>query len=156
MFWGNTIGLGGALTGVLVRSIHSLLYEICEVVMKLKRLKQWICDTCGGIIEQPEDGWFEWHSDNVTGLHSGFRIVHHRVDCMYDRQTLDQQNKMDASQPLIQLVGSDGLGSLLNIMALPRNIHAYKRVDSDGLLEIIRRLHLPYWEEARLYWRWFP
>jgi uncharacterized protein YlaI len=26
-------------------------------IMKLKPLKQWICDSCGELIKKPEDGW---------------------------------------------------------------------------------------------------
>lgn len=121
--------------------------------MKLTPLKQWICDTCGEIIKQPKDGWFEWYSDRKAHLHTGFRIVHHKHPCQYDCEKLRQQNKTDLSECLTDVVGSDGLGSLLNMMALPENISPYKLADIGEFAEIIRRLHLPYWEEARLYWK---
>ena len=47
--------------------------------MKLIPLKQFICDTCGGIINSPEEGWLEWLLDVNTTPHTnyGFKIIHH-------------------------------------------------------------------------------
>lgn len=39
--------------------------------MELQPLKQWICDTCGEIIEAPHDGWLEWVTD--TGIPNRLR-----------------------------------------------------------------------------------
>lgn len=49
----------------------------------LSPLIQFHCDTCGEVIEKPEEGWFEWISEydeeaKITKSHS-FRIVHNRT-----------------------------------------------------------------------------
>jgi hypothetical protein len=41
----------------------------------LEPLRQWICDTCGEIIQSAEQGYVEWMETNDK-MH-GFRIVHH-------------------------------------------------------------------------------
>jgi hypothetical protein len=44
-----------------------------------------------------------------------------------------------------EVVGCDGLARLLSMVKRPIK-------DLDELLEIIRRLHIPHYEEARKYW----
>lgn len=128
--------------------------------MKVIPLKQWICDSCGKIIKKPKDGWYEWYSewysDSETTLHTGFRIVHHHPDCMYDDKALHQQNRSEHSLPLSYVVGSAGrsagFGYFLFSIVLTEKKEVYKLADIEEYIEIIRRLYLPYWEEARLYW----
>ena len=49
--------------------------------MKLIPLKQWICDTCGEIINSPEQGYFQF---NVTDKKIDyFIIVHHNETTIY-------------------------------------------------------------------------
>ena len=120
-------------------------------MMKLIPLKQWICDSCGGVIEKPEDGCFEWYTEKNTSLDTGFRIVHHRESCMYNDRTLEQQNRSLRDLGLARAIGSGGLGYLLFKLELSEK-GVYKLADIKELVEIIRRLHLPHYEEARLYW----
>jgi len=42
----------------------------------LKSLEQWICDRCGQVIEEPNQGSVEWIDDSKTHKASGFKIVH--------------------------------------------------------------------------------
>ena len=43
----------------------------------LEPLKQWVCDTCGEIINSSSEGYVEWLTDDSSPLKSnGFRIVH--------------------------------------------------------------------------------
>ena len=119
--------------------------------MKLTPLRQWICDTCGEIIKSPEEGWFEWYDDRKTSLQSGFRIVHHRRPCMYDEGVLRQQGKLVSDLNLTTVIGSDGLGNLLfHIELSEKGVRKLKNLNE--FIEILRRLHIPYWEEARLCW----
>lgn len=120
--------------------------------MKLIPLKQWICDSCGGVIEKPRDGWLEWYTEKDKSLDTGFRIVHHRESCMYNDTTLEQQNRSPLDLGLPHALGSHGLGYLLFKLELSEK-GVYKLADIKELIEIIRRLHLPYYEEARLYWK---
>jgi hypothetical protein len=123
-----------------------------RIEMKLVPLKQWICDTCGEIIEKADDGWFEWYSDEKTSLETGFRIVHHRDSCMYNDRVLVMQNRSPSDLNLVNLIGGAGLGYFLFSMELSEAKNENKLADIKEYIEIIRRLHLPYWEEARLYW----
>jgi len=120
--------------------------------MKLIPLKQWICDSCGEIIKKPEDGWFEWYTDEKTSFETGFRIVHHRESCMYDDGALIRQNRSPSHLALERVIGSAGLGYLLFSIELSEKKGVYKLADIEEFIEMIRRLHLSYWEEARLYW----
>ncbi|MGD0487762.1 MAG: hypothetical protein ABSB94_11270 [Syntrophorhabdales bacterium] len=107
--------------------------------MSLKPLEQFICDQCGLLIEKIDDGWLEWYDDLEKPAH-GFRIVHSGRRCYYPERAEISDNH------LIYFTGNDGLSMLLNL---------FKRkgvVDQDELAEIIRRLHVPYYEEARTYW----
>lgn len=44
--------------------------------IRLKALPQWVCDECGGVIEEPAHGYLEWLTDDNHKSY-GFRIVHH-------------------------------------------------------------------------------
>ena len=41
----------------------------------LKSLEQWICDRCGQVIKEPNQGSVEWIDDSKTHKASGFKIV---------------------------------------------------------------------------------
>lgn len=120
--------------------------------MKLKPLKQWICDYCGQVIEKPEDGWLEWKSDLAHGLGPhAFRIVHHKPHspvggCYYtDRMPRYPTNVSD--DHLRQFVGPAGLLGLLDFFDAR---HWGVAANSADLAEIIRRLHVPGYEQKRL------
>ena len=116
--------------------------------MKLIPLKQWICDSCGEIIEKPEDAWFEWYLDRNTSSETGFRIVHaNRTSCRYDDRQLEQQNKSPLDLPFSTVTWPDGLGALLYLTE-----HT-SFADIKEFIDIVRRLHIPYYEEARQYWK---
>ena len=120
--------------------------------MSLTPLKQWICDSCGEIIKKPEDGWFEWYLEGINGHRKGLRIVHNNKSCMYDDSILKEQNRTPADSNLTDFLGSVGFGHLLYWLELSETRNIYKIADIKEFIEIIRRLYLPYWEEARLYW----
>lgn len=125
-------------------------------------LKQWICDTCQEVIEKPEDGWLEWvkdRSSNPSKRHS-FNIIHQlaasprqpRGDCY---QHADKAARQDLA--LERLVEKDGLVRFMPFLD-PGPLH-----DPDAenviqpsqvreIVEIMRRLYVPYFEEARLCW----
>jgi hypothetical protein len=120
--------------------------------MKLIPLRQWICDSCGEIIENPEDGWLEWYESKRNVL-SNFRIVHHDISCMYNERDLGKRGIIVASQSLDRMIGSNGLAYwLFEIELEEKGKVEYKIKELTELVEILRRLHVPYWEEARLYW----
>jgi hypothetical protein len=119
--------------------------------MKLEPLQQFTCDECGELIKSPKDGWLEWlisTSSDGRKLH-GFRIVHHAPasprkqhngHCQYPSHFLIGDMHLE------HFLGPDGLANLLSMFERPFE-------DQQEFVEIIRRLHIPYYEEARLYWQ---
>lgn len=111
-------------------------------------LEQWYCDNCGEVINAPEDGWLEWYHDRGEyDSNEGYRIVHHDKKCMYDDKRLFAENKSVSDMHLTAYIGPDGLVSLLS------HIEFNNAKDNSELVDIIRRLHIPYYEEARRYHR---
>lgn len=121
-------------------------------------LKQWICDTCGEIIELPEHGWLEWRQDeNLKAF--DFRIVHHKL--YSPRRPGDDCYRSDNSHNhLDDYVGEDGLPHLLCLLYGGIHIdpdlgrHSCPDVNVKDIrewMELIRRLQVTYYEEARQY-----
>jgi hypothetical protein len=120
--------------------------------MKLRPLEQFFCDECRDIINSVGDGWLEWKKDdNLKGY--GFRIVHavkaspkrsKGGNCSY------QEKKGEVSDlPLDNVAGIDGLIRLLSF--LDEKQHEVDLKDPTEIVEIIRRIHVPHYEEARSY-----
>lgn len=111
-------------------------------------MEQWYCDHCGEIINTSNEGWLEWYKDIIEKEFSkrkGYRIVHHNKHCMYDTRQMFSQNKLVSDMHLTDYIGPDGLVLLLSDLD-------YGDVENNSeLVEIIRRLHTPYYEEARKY-----
>ena len=110
----------------------------------------WICDTCGQLINSPEQGWVEWLSDDAGGGRRrghGLRLVHHspfsprapKRDCQYV-ETASKSIVNDL--PLEHYLGPDGLTDLLAFLA-------EDEIAKDEVLEMIKRLYVPGYEHAR-------
>lgn len=117
----------------------------------------WRCDTCGKPIETVEDGWVEWLSvedlKNNTYRQYGLRLVHHKPasprntedGCQYNAQEQFQNNRATVQDtPLEELVGGFGLMNLLEYIDA-------KDLPNKDVVEMIKRLHVPLYEQARLY-----
>jgi len=120
--------------------------------MKLQPLKQWVCDSCGEFIMKPEDGWWEFFHNTKTDLISEFRIVHHENRCMADELALRRKNISVGSMSLDHMVTSGAFGHMLHWLELTETKKLSEHFKMIAFIEIMRRLYLPYWEEARLYW----
>lgn len=116
--------------------------------MKLKPMEQFICDECGEVIEKIEDGWLEW-IDVLNKPIYGFRIVHvsgrsprfmNGGNCYYP------EGCEVSDMHLNEFIGFDGLAYLLSFF--DRNLRDPKEV-----VEIVRRLHISHYEEARQYFK---
>lgn len=115
----------------------------------LKPLEQWICDICGKVIEKPKDGYVIWkHDQNLRDY--DFKIIHH-IKC--------DNNEYPSSIDLESFIGENGrsvLLSLLSVGPIKINIGQSSRSnikDLDEFVDLFRRLHLPYYEEARIKFR---
>lgn len=109
----------------------------------LVALEQWVCDKCGEVIEKPSDGWLEWYSD-ADDIETGFRIVHHHENCMYNERQLFKEGKSVKDMHLEDFLGSHGLSYLLDIL------EREQVADKSDVAEVIRRLHVRGYEQERL------
>ncbi len=120
----------------------------------LEPLKQWICDSCGQVIETPDDGYVEWlveSEEAAFGQQYGFKIIHAGEECTcYSEEDV---SKNDA--PLESFIGNKGhlyLLSFLDVGTLLMREYKGARVKNlREFVEFMRRLTVPYYEEARLY-----
>ena len=131
--------------------------------MKLQPLKQWICDNCREVIEKPEHGWLEWLSERGErqNPYHGFKIVHHKPysprnpesSCYFYDKPPQGQSKMDL--PLNEFVGLHGMVHLLTFIDTgpfrEEPFYGPHVKDLREWTELVRRLTLPYYEEARFY-----
>lgn len=123
----------------------------------LKPLTQFVCDTCGDIIKCPEDGWIEWISDEDRECHS-FRIVHHQTKSPRGGRQGCYQHEGEPGRSDSHLDDFLNLGMIKILSFLdvgPHHETEYRRPrvrDIREFVEMTRRLTIPYYEEARLYW----
>ncbi len=120
----------------------------------LRPLQQWTCDYCRQVIEAANEGVLEWIED---GDHQacGFRVVHYlpaspikstrEAGCYH---YADQRHK----ERLDSFLGPDGLARLLLFLDAGSGHGPLPIADAPELAKCCRRLLLPYYEEARLYW----
>ncbi|KPU43031.1 hypothetical protein OXPF_34630 [Oxobacter pfennigii] len=116
--------------------------------MKQNETKFWICDNCGKKIENIKDGWVEWlevKDQNGNYRNKSIRIVH-RGKCLYNQDLVYKKYKaIVADTDLEDFSGLDGLIDLLSYIS-EGNFD-----NNEEVLEIIKRIHIPGYEEARLY-----
>lgn len=114
----------------------------------MNKTEYWICDKCGKKILSPDDGWVEWlvpTRDNVPERHNrGLRIVH-RIGCLYTDEECLQQECIQSDYDLTNFVGDDGLMELLELLS----DDCFE--NKEEVLEIIKRIHISGYEEARPY-----
>lgn len=124
----------------------------------LKPLEQFICDKCKMIIENPSEGYVEYLSVNtksyeeLSQTRSQFKIVHHngRVNCSFHDRTIEKQ-----TLPLSDFTGENRLNVIFSFLDEGYILSPEKsKVNVEDRREFInfaRRLTVPYFEEARLY-----
>lgn len=122
----------------------------------MKPLEEWICDKCGGLIKRKEDGWLEWLDDHDHKAHS-FRIVHHDSASPLSSCYFHTREIGLSDNHLSYYLGASGLANLLTFLDMGDKIdpdarHVPRVKDLREFVELFRRLTIPYYEEARLYW----
>jgi hypothetical protein len=132
----------------------------------LTPLNQFFCDTCGEIINSPEQGWIEWISkydeNTQTFKTHSFRIVHNYVNSPNaDRSNSGCYQHTGATgrhdSHLHSFLNEDyKMAKILKFLDIG-SIHDpdYKGTSITDLreyVEIVRRLTIPHYEEARKYW----
>jgi len=111
----------------------------------------WACDTCGRVIALPDDGLVAW-SSGPNAPYDQIRLVH------------KDDKKSDADSPcypregvwssieLRELIGDAGLSRLLSWLSngpLEGRPGGRGVLDVDGFVDLVRRLHTPWYEQAR-------
>jgi hypothetical protein len=122
---------------------------------RLIPLQQWICDECGELIEQPEHGYVEWQYDRDSNTKHSFRIVHRGdhsprkpQDCFYPNSERGGDTAMDS------VLGDTGRVYLTSWLDAGAEFTETNRRSVKSLRDwvvLFRRLQVPYFEEARLY-----
>lgn len=125
----------------------------------LKPLEQFICDKCKEVIDNPNDGYVEFLSnqenqnDKKILTRSGFKIVHHGKEkrCQYftsdkRKKTLPLRDFLDENKNQSILLSFLDEGEYVASEALEVRIK-----DLREFTELARRTSIPYYEEARIY-----
>jgi hypothetical protein len=121
--------------------------------VRRSRTRWWLCDTCGQRIAHPKDGWVEWlvRFEGPQSVGKGLRLVHHRPaspligGCQYhERQEFALDRSTVHDLPLESFLGDNGLTRLLALLA-------EARLPQAEVIEMIKRLHTPGYERARLH-----
>jgi hypothetical protein len=125
-------------------------------------LKQWKCDYCGEVISDPKDGFLEWleRPGDDSKRARKFKIVHHAPksprqpngDCYHYTNHPER-----ADMHLDSFVAPDSMGYLLSFLDIgpmhdPEGKLVPRVENLREFTELMRRLTIPYYEEARLYW----
>ncbi len=111
-----------------------------------KPLESWYCDVCDEKIEDVNKGYVIWKVSDES-KHHDFKIIH--------QKKCDSKNDYPLSKALKDFIGEDGLTSLLSMLSLgPIKLmdsqESYSKiVDTDKFIDLIRRVQIPYYEEAR-------
>jgi hypothetical protein len=121
------------------------------------KFKGWICDVCHEPILTAEQGYVEWSTAReITSGESGggdLRLVHRKdfspltgskYGCQFDDRALYEAGYSVRSLPLDRFRGPDGLMMLLRLLY-------ENEVPQNQVLEMTKRLHIPGYEHARLY-----
>jgi len=108
-------------------------------------LTRWYCDTCGEQIEKAEDGYVIWNDMGPEGPRS-YKIIH--------QGRCDQRETHNSSAALTDYLGADGLAiatAHVSIGAVKKRMGAGDSApgDVDAWVDFVRRVQLPYYEEAR-------
>ena len=111
----------------------------------MKVLQEWVCDVCGKIINEPEDGYIIWKSNDDKFY--DFRIIH---------QGICDNREYTQSAPLTDHLGADGLIVLTAFLSAGElkvrsgSGNCCEVTNFDEFVDLFRRLQVPYYEEARI------
>ncbi len=128
----------------------------------LNPLTQFVCDSCGQLIEKPENGYVEWKNelDPVSGSYktSGYRIAHHsdssplkapQACYLYSRLPGSNSVNLDLFLEFLpqQLPFFLDAGYICN----PQRTSCPQVADFAEFTDFMRRFTVPYFEQARLF-----
>jgi len=123
-----------------------------EDVLLTSAATGWICDKCGEPIQTAADGWVQWITAR-DGTARQLSLVHHkpasplggRYGCQFDEDIVRRGDRgIVSDNSLVEFVGPDGLLYLMQM--IKRGVFPL-----DEIFEMIKRLHVPGYEHARLH-----
>ncbi|MBU3090181.1 hypothetical protein KPL42_17040 [Clostridium gasigenes] len=121
----------------------------------LEPLKKWYCDTCGEIVDKPEDGYVQFKRCKENGLvYEDFVIVHHKTKSPLKNKRRDACYIYDSDSDLKSFLGDKGKVNLLSLLDPgPYHMPEFLQMTSNVRKwnDFFMRLQLPYYEEARRY-----
>ena len=118
-------------------------------------MKTWICDTCGGLIEKPDDGWVQWINLGRPKLGRNLSLVHKfgasksakKDHCMFnERAEFAKDEGTIADNSLTEFLGADGLMRLMVFIS-------ESELPTSEVLEMVKRLHISGYEQARKHFK---
>lgn len=115
----------------------------------------WQCNNCGELISSFEDGRVEWLcegcEEETVKIH-GLRLVHARTSspestvsygCEYNpREEFRKNQSLVEGVSFSAFSGPDGLVLMLSMLA-------QRQYPAEQLIELVKRVHVPGYEEAR-------
>lgn len=131
----------------------------------LEPLSEYICDNCNEIINNPSEGILEWvseRSDNKSFVNRDFKILHHNAHSPIRDQngrgcTIHRDTRGLSDVGLNELLNENSGMSYLLTLIDPGAIHLpnYENILVNNVrvyIDLVRRLTIPNYENARLYW----
>ena len=126
-------------------------------------LQEFICDKCGEVINSPEEGvleWIsEWNEEHQTFVNKGFKIIHQfghspnqNTGCSF------YQGRSGISDyPLRMYLNPDfGMANIISLLDVGQRHQPNFTIplveNAREYAELVRRLTIEYYDEARLYW----
>jgi hypothetical protein len=109
-----------------------------DKLLELTPLKQWYCNHCGRKINSVINGQIEVCYDEERKSITNIKIIHRQECCM----AFGEEYERNAYHPLEGYLGEKGTGKFLYYYNDP------KLNDKNPLIEIYKRTHLRYYEEA--------
>jgi hypothetical protein len=104
--------------------------------------QSWFCDKCGEPVTTGDVGQVVWQVDPSSGLGSAYEIIHKTCNVDNSRRGYE----------LDSVLGADGLSKLLAELSsgpFKRQPGAMAVGDVDSYVDVLRRLHILQYEEAR-------
>lgn len=108
---------------------------------------RWMCDKCGQWIESIDDGYVQWITFSDDKVGRDLQLVHHlkEPDCKFDYTKEDNKDGGRIGDEHFEFYHSpNGLMTMLSWIA-------DEKLPLAEIVEMIKRIHIPGYEEARLY-----
>jgi len=121
-------------------------------------LRQYVCDTCGEVIKSPKEGWLEWIHDRATKKKHSFRVCHHVSFSPLGKPQgcYRHGDKLGRADMHLDAVLEMRIPFLLSFLDCGKTsepeLADLAVTDIEEWIELVRRMTIPLYEEARQHW----